>query len=231
MLPVAVLAGGLATRMRPATETIPKAMLEVAGKPFIDHQLRLLAGHGVTRVILCTGYLRGQIEEFVGHGARYGLSVSYSTDWPELLGTGGALKNALPLLGPEFLVLYGDSYLEIDYADVAESFLSSQAEALMTVYENAGQFDVSNVLLNEGRIALYSKKDTLPQMRHIDYGLLGMTAAPLLQSASTAFDLSELLEELSRNNQLAAYVAKKRFFEIGSPAGLNELERHLGSFA
>src|SRR5258708_3077419 len=118
MLPVAILAGGLATRLRPVTETIPKALVEVAGKPFILRQLDYLREQGVSRVVLCVGFLGEQIRAVVGDGTALGLSVSYSQDWPTLMGTGGALRQAPPLLEFQFLVLYGDSYLAIDFASV-----------------------------------------------------------------------------------------------------------------
>src|SRR5271163_370338 len=116
MFAVAILAGGLATRMRPVTERIPKSMIEVAGRPFIEHQLELLQAENVKNVVLCVGHLGEMIQAHIGDGKRFGLSVSYSFDGERLLGTGGALRRALPLLGHDFFVLYGDSYLDISYA-------------------------------------------------------------------------------------------------------------------
>ena len=150
-LPVAILAGGLATRLHPITETIPKALVDVAGTPFILRQLDYLRRQGVSRVVLCVGFLGEQIEAVVGDGAAMGLSVSYSQDWPKLLGTGGALKQALPLLDSRFLVLYGDSYLPIDFAAVEREFLVSGKPALMTVQRNEDRWDKSNVLFREQR--------------------------------------------------------------------------------
>ena len=227
MLPVAILAGGLATRMRPHTVSVPKAMLDINGRPFIDHQLRLLAEKGVGSVVLCTGFLGEQISEFVGGGERYSLKVSYSSDWPDLLGTGGAVKKTLPLLGEAFLVLYGDSYLDLDYQAVCDSFAETDAEALMTVYENDNAFEASNVLFEGGALQLYAKTRPEPGMRHIDYGLTAFRAGVFLQEKRERFDLADLLENLSRQGRLAGSLVHTRFYEIGSPSGIEALRAHL----
>jgi len=152
---VAILAGGQATRLRPLTQHIPKALVEVAGRPFIDHQLALLRRHGARRVVICAGYLGEMIRDHVGDGRAFGLDVAYSFDGPSpagvgrLLGTAGALVKALPQLGPAFFVLYGDSYLPCDYGAVQRAFLASGRPALMTVYRNEGQWDSSNVEMAE----------------------------------------------------------------------------------
>src|SRR5688572_7169763 len=169
--PVAILAGGLATRLRPITETIPKALVEVAGKPFIAHQLALLSSQGITKVVMCVGYRGEMLESYVGDGSIWNLTVQYAYDGDKLLGTAGALKQALPKLGDEFFVLYGDSYLECDYPLVYESFCASGKSALMTVFRNNDQWDRSNVLFNEGRIIRYDKRNRTPDMQYIDYGL------------------------------------------------------------
>jgi NDP-sugar pyrophosphorylase family protein len=222
---VAVLAGGLATRLRPRTETVPKAMLEVAGEPFIAHQLRLLQREGVRRVVLCIGYLREQIEEFVGDGDRFGLSVTYRADGPRLLGTGGALRAALDDLGPEFLVLYGDSWLDVPYMPIVEAFRAAQRPALMTVFCNEGSWDRSNVWFEDGRIKVYDKRLQLPQMRYIDWGL-GMIRSDALAARPTGepFDLGDFYSELAREGRLAGYEVKTRFYEIGSEDGLRETD-------
>ena len=178
-LPVAILAGGLATRLHPLTETIPKALVEVAGKPFILRQLDYLRRQGVSRAVLCVGFLGEQIEAVVGDGSSSGLTVSYSQDWPKLMGTGGALRQALPLLDSQFLVLYGDSYLPIDFSSVEQTFLSSGKPALMTVQRNADQWDKSNVLFLDNVIVEYNKRAPSPAMSHIDYGLGAISAQVL----------------------------------------------------
>jgi N-acetyl-alpha-D-muramate 1-phosphate uridylyltransferase len=222
-LPVAILAGGLATRLRPITETIPKALVEVAGKPFILRQLDYLRGQGISRVVLCVGFLGEQIEAVVGDGAACGLSVSYSQDWPTLMGTGGALRQALPLLDSQFLVLYGDSYLPIDFGSVERAFLNSGKPALMTVQRNADQWDKSNVLFVDNVIVEYNKRAPAPSMRHIDYGLSAISAQVLADEKTTGpFDLADVYHRLSLSGQLAGYEVHERFYEIGSHKGLAE---------
>src|ERR671930_1135930 len=171
MLPVAILAGGLATRLRPLTQTIPKALIDVNGEPFIAHQLRLLRANGIERVIVCTCYLDEMIQSYIGDGVRFGLQVGFSFDGPRLLGTGGAIKKDLPLLGPAFFVLYGDSYLPCDYRAVQTAFEQSGKRALMTVFRNDGRWDSSNVEFVDGHVVSYDKRQQTPQMHHIDYGL------------------------------------------------------------
>jgi NDP-sugar pyrophosphorylase family protein len=223
--PVAILAGGLATRLRPATEKIPKALLNVAGEPFLVHQLRLLHSEGFRKIVLCVGYLGKTIEAKIGDGKRLGLQIDYSFDEPMLLGTGGALKLAISKLGEHFLVVYGDSYMPIDYAAVVEAFVRSGKPALMTVFENEGRWDASNVWFEAGKIRRYDKKKRTPEMRHIDYGISVLTAGVFTGFANnTAFDLAELYSRLVSKKQMAAYEVKQRFYEIGSAAGLLELD-------
>jgi len=226
--PVAILAGGLATRLRPVTEKIPKALIEVAGEPFLAHQLRLLAASKIRKVVLCVGYRGEMIEEQFGDGARYGVELRYSNDGPDLLGTGGALRKALPMLGERFFVLYGDSYLPIDYSAPARAFAESGKPGLMTVFRNEGRWDTSNVLFEEGTIRRYTKKGPEPEMRHIDYGLGILRATALAPwPESKAFDLADVYQDLISRNELAGHEVSQRFYEIGSPAGLAELDAML----
>src|ERR1700739_2744568 len=169
-IPVAILAGGLATRLRPITEKIPKSLVPVAGRPFLAHQLEMLYARGIRRAVLCIGYLGEMIQNDFGDGRDYGIHLEYSFDGPKLLGTGGALKLALPKLGGEFFVLYGDSYLPIPYAPIADFFRQSGQSGLMTVYRNEGLYDASNVVFRDGAIVVYDKKARLPEMHHIEYG-------------------------------------------------------------
>lgn len=226
MLPVAILAGGLATRLRPLTETIPKALIEIAGKPFIDHQLAYLRRQQITRVVLCVGFLGEMIEEHVQNGSAFGLQVTYSYDGPQLLGTGGSLKQALPLLGNAFFVLYGDSYLPCDFQAVQRAFELAHKPALMTVFKNNGQWDTSNVALSTDGLSIYYNKFSIrPDMHHIDYGLSILTPAPLLQRYNeNIFDFAAILHELSTCSELAPHEVFGRFYEIGSLNGINELE-------
>jgi len=223
--PVAVLAGGLATRLRPITEKVPKLLVEVAGEPFFSHQLRLLKKAGLRRAVLCVGHLGEMIADRYGDGAAWGMQLEYSFDGPRLLGTGGALIRALPRLGGAFYVLYGDSYLPIDYLDVGRAFLQSGQPGLMTVYENHGRYDTSNVWFADGRIKIYDKKNRAPQMHHIDYGL-GLLQARALDGwpRDEVVDLATVYGRLVAAGELAGYEVKQRFYEIGSPAGLQELD-------
>ena len=225
---IAVLAGGLATRMRPLTEIVPKALLNVAGEPFVVHQLRLFKREGIARVVLCVGYRGEQIVDFVGDGSRFGLEVGYSIDGDRLLGTGGALRKALPHLGDPFYVIYGDSYLDISYPSVAEHFVASGKEGLLTVFRNKGRWDQSNVVFEAGTVLAYSKTSARPGMHHIDYGLGILRASTLLaNSEHEAFDLSDIYSALAARGELAGYEAAHRFYEIGSRAGLSEAEVYI----
>jgi len=224
-IPVAILAGGLATRLRPITEKIPKSLIPVAGRPFLAHQLELLRSRGIRRAVLCVGHLGEMIQREFGDGSVFGLKLDYAFDGPKLLGTGGALKRALPLLGMEFFVLYGDSYLPIEYRPIAEFFRRSGKLGCMTVYRNEGRHDTSNVVFRDGDIVVYDKKTRLPEMRHIDYGLsLFQATAFNAYPEGEPFDLADVMGKLVREKQLAGYEVRERFYEIGSPAGLAELE-------
>jgi NDP-sugar pyrophosphorylase family protein len=223
MPPIAVLAGGLATRMRPLTEQLPKALLEVAGEPFVAHQLRLFAREGISDVKLLVGYCWEQIERFVGDGSRFGVQIDYIVDGPTLLGTGGAVRRALDRLGPEFLVTYCDSWLDAPYAPVVEAFHASGRPALMCVFRNENRWDASNVQFENGVIRCYSKKCRLPKMHYIDWGL-GMLKASVVATRpmDKSWDLAELYEDLSSSGNLAGYEMTRRFYEIGSFEGLAE---------
>jgi NDP-sugar pyrophosphorylase family protein len=227
-LPLVILAGGLANRLRPLTEKIPKALVEVAGRPFLEHQIELLKRNAINDIILCVGYLGEMIQKRYGDGAALGVRIRYSFDGSKPLGTGGAIIKALALLPDAFFVLYGDSYLPVDYQAGAAAFFAAGKPALMTVFANADAWDTSNVWFEQGEIRLYSKRKRLPEMRHIDYGLMICTRQIFGDSPDGApFDLADTLENLSHNGQLAGYEVRQRFYEIGSPAGLAELDRLL----
>jgi NDP-sugar pyrophosphorylase family protein len=228
MLPIAILAGGLARRLRPVTYTIPKALIDIAGEPFLAHQLRLLRGSGFERVVLCVGFLGEQIREFAGDGRAYGLQVEYSFDGPQLLGTAGAIRRALPLLGDAFCTIYGDSYLPCDYRAAQQVFLDSGKAALMSVFHNQGQWDASNVEFAGGRLIGYDKANRTPRMQHIDYGLgVFRSAAFEAVPADQPWDLAALYQDLLRRGELAAWESLARFYEIGSVEGIRELTEFL----
>ena len=228
MFPVVILAGGVAKRLQPLTQTIPKALIDVNGEPFIAHQLRLLQGSGLERVIICAGYLGEMIEEYVGDGNRFKLQVEFSFDGPQLLGTAGAIKKAIPLLGGSFFVLYGDSYLPCNYRAVQREFEKSDKLALMTVLRNENRWDRSNIEFVNGRISAYDKRKQTPRMQHIDYGLgVFSQAAFEIVPENQPCDLASLYQDLLERGELAGYEVGQRFYEIGSFKGLEEIRRYL----
>lgn len=231
MPPLALLAGGLATRLGAATRHMPKSLVEVAGEPFIAHQLRMLAEQRITSVVICCGHLGRMIEEFIGDGTQFSCCVRYSYDGPTLLGTGGAIRKALPLLGERFWVMYGDSYLTADFNAVLTSFEEAGKSGLMTVFRNDDRWDASNVEFAEGRIVRYAKRGhgtRAGAMRHIDYGL-GIYRAEVFQAwpDEAAFDLAAVQTELVARGEMAGFEVSERFYEIGSPAGLRETDAFL----
>jgi MurNAc alpha-1-phosphate uridylyltransferase len=227
-LPVAILAGGKATRLGELARTTPKSLIDIAGRPFAVHQLELLRRHGIRDVVYCIGYLGEQLMAAIGDGSAYGIRVRYSRDGNRALGTGGAIRKAAPLLGRRFFVLYGDSYLDCDYQAIAQAFVESARDGLMTVLCNGGRWDRSNVSYSGGRIVRYDKANSTPDMQHIDYGLGAFKAQAFDgRPADRPFDLVEVYQDLLAGNQLAAYEVSTRFYEIGGPAGLEETREHL----
>ena len=224
--PVCILAGGLGTRLGERVRDTPKPLLEVAGEPFLLHQLRLLAAHGAREVALCVGYRGEQIESRIG-SERFGIRIRYSFDSPSLDGTLGAVRRALPLLGERFLVLYGDTYLRIDYAEVARSWHESGLPAVMSVLRNGDRWDTSNVHYKDGRVLAYDKSSPTPEMCWIDYGLGGLTAEALSLMDDDEHDLARLYQRLASLGLLYGYVATERFYEIGTPSGLEETDAFL----
>jgi NDP-sugar pyrophosphorylase family protein len=226
-----VLAGGLATRMRPQTLTIPKSMLEVAGRPFVDWQLERMAGCGVRDVVMCVAHLAEQIEAHVGDGARHGVRVRWAHEGAKLLGTAGAIRATLELLEPQFLVTYGDSFLPFDYAEPLRLLEGhDDCDGVMSIYKNDGQWDASNVVADASRewVARYEKGQTDPAFDHIDYGATALrreviAALPL----GEPWGLDTIQRDLARQKRLRACVARDRFFEIGSPEGLAGLDGYL----
>lgn len=228
-LPVAILAGGKATRLYPITQAIPKSLVEVAGKPFIQQQIELLRKNHIERIVICLGFLGEQVEAALGDGLAFGLQIKYVHDGPSLLGTGGALKRALPELGKgAFFVLYGDSFLDIDYACVEAEFVRSGKTGLMTVHKNQGKWDRSNVYFAQGQIVEYDKKNPKPEMQHIDYGL-GILQEAAFEDVpdNEAYDLADIYKNLIKKGQLAGCEVQQRFYEIGSPEGLAETRAYL----
>jgi N-acetyl-alpha-D-muramate 1-phosphate uridylyltransferase len=222
-VPVAILAGGLATRLGATVATLPKALVPVAGRPFIDHQLALLRDAGVRRVVLCVQHMAAAIEAHLGDGSAHGLSVAYARDGERLLGTGGALRRARPLLGDACFVLYGDSYLEVPLAPILAALEQSRAWGVMTVLRNDGRWDKSNALVEDGRLVRYDKHSPSPGMAHIDYGLALLRREAVDRiPAETSYDLSDLYRDLVHEERMIGFEVTRRFYEIGSPEGLAE---------
>jgi len=230
MLQVVLLSGGLATRMRPITEKIPKAMLDVAGKPFIYHQLKLLEKKNINCVVICLGYLGEIIETYIKNNTDFNLRIHYSYDGDKLLGTGGAIKKALMYLDDSFFVLYGDSYLDVDYAKIENVYRNSDKKGLMTVLKNNNKWDLSNVIFENNEIIMYSKKLQLKEMNYIDYGLGILSKQDFIDYKETVFDLAYVYEKLVKDKQLIGYEIFERFYEIGSKEGLKDLEQKIRSF-
>lgn len=222
-LPVAILAGGLATRLGPLAQDRPKALMDIGGSPFAAHQIQLFRRQGLTDLVFCVGHLGEQIVQALGDGSRFGVSCRYSFDGPGAQGTGGAVRQALPLLGEAFFVAYGDSYMPCDYRAVERAFLASGQDGLMTVLRNGDRWDKSNVLFRNGRILRYDKHAPSPDMEHIDYGVGMFRAGVFREGPPDGFlDLADVYARLSAEGRLAAFEVHERFYEIGSPQSLEE---------
>ena len=212
-------------RLKPLTDEIPKVMIPVNGKPFLEHQLNLLKRHGVTDVVLCIGHLGEKIKDHFGDGKRFGLRIKYSEEGNKLLGTAGAVKKAQNLLDDCFFVTYGDAYLILDYDAVIKYFKSQDKLGLMVVFKNSDRFDRSNVVVEGNLVKIYSKKKKFPEMVYIDFGVsvLRKKALDLIPNGKVV-DLEKLNQELIRRKELLAFKTGRRFYEIGSPEGLREFK-------
>lgn len=225
----AILVGGLATRMRPMTDAVPKAMLDVAGRPFLEYSLALLKKNGVDDAVLCVGHLADPIQRHFGDGARFGLRLRYSDDGPAPMGTAGALKTAAPLLQDRFFVLDGDAYLPFDYRDVMAAFERSGREALMVVFENHDRYDKSNAAVDGDRVTAYDRSGRTTGLVHVHAGLSVLSRSVVERlPAGRPSAQDEMWADLIARGELAAYVAPRRFYEVGSPSGLEEFRRFIG---
>jgi NDP-sugar pyrophosphorylase family protein len=225
---VCILAGGRGTRLGELVRDVPKPLLEVAGEPFLIHQLRLLAAQGARKAVICVGYRGEAVESRIG-SERFGVRIAYSHDGPELDGTLGAIRRARALLPERFLVLYGDAYLRLDYAAASRAWRESGLPALMVVLRNEGRWDTSNARYERGRVLAYDKHAPTVAMDWIDYGLGGLVAGALERVAGSVSDLADLYAALARRRELFGYAATERFYEIGTPAALRETGAFLAS--
>jgi NDP-sugar pyrophosphorylase family protein len=222
---IVVLAGGLATRLRPLTEKIPKSMVEVYNKPFLEYQIELLKENGINDLLLCVGYLGNSIQSYFGNGERLGVRIKYSFDGEKPLGTGGALKKAEGLLQDEFFLMYGDSYLMYDYQSILKEFQKHKKLSLLVVYKNENKYDKSNVVIEKGMVKMYDKENKMERMVYIDSGLSILKKEALqLIPENQFFDLADLYQKLAYKGEMLAYQAKQRFYQIGSFEGLKEFE-------
>lgn len=225
---VAILVGGLATRLRPLTNKIPKSLIQIRGKPFLEYQLDFLEKGGVKNVILCVGYLGDEIKTFFGNGKRFGINIKYSYESQHLLGTAGALRNAKELLEDEFFVMYGDSYLFLDFIAANSYFKRFDNLGLMVVYKNYDRYDTSNVAIKDNLVKRYNKREKAKDMVYIDYGMSILKKKAIeLVPKNRAYSLGELFTELIKKEELLAYEVNKRFYQIGSPEGLAEFKRYI----
>jgi NDP-sugar pyrophosphorylase family protein len=226
MPPVCILAGGRGTRLGERARDVPKPLLEVAGAPFLTHQLRLLARHEVREAVLCVGYRGEMIESRLGEEC-CGVHLLYSYDSPGLDGTLGAIRRALALLPERFMVLLGDTYLRVDYTAANRAWRESGLPALMVVLRNEGRWDTSNARYEHGRVVDHAKLAPTDDMEWIDYGLGGLTAGALERVPRSESDLAVLYSALARHNELCGHPVTQRFYEIGTPAALEETEAFL----
>jgi mannose-1-phosphate guanylyltransferase len=226
MIQAVILAGGLGTRMRPHTETVPKPMLPVRGRPFIEHQIEFLRHAGFHRFLLLVGWLGEQIEQYFGDGRRLGVSMRYSYE-PTPLGTGGALRNAAGKLDPEFVVVNGDTLLEIDYAGLVEKFQRSGAMAVIAASLSAGPGAGNLQVAEDGTIIGYSKRR--PAGRYVDAGVSVLRREVLdgIPPDRVCSFEEEVLPKLIASREAIAAVTEAAFFDMGTPAGLAALEAHL----
>ena len=228
MLPIAILAGGLSTRLGSLTRSIPKCMLEINGRPFIDWQLDLLVRNGYSDFVFCVSYKSEIIQKYLGDGSSRGVNIEYSLDGETQLGTGGAIQKALPILGDRFGVIYGDSYLPTNFLSAEQGFLNSKSQALMTVYENQNQFDNSNVEFLDGKVVDYEKASKNENMHHIDYGITFFNGSVFCPwEGRSSFDLSKVCQQLAKEGQLDGFEVFERFYEIGSIQGIEEFTEYL----
>jgi NDP-sugar pyrophosphorylase family protein len=225
---VAILAGGLATRLRPIAETIPKAMVLIEGKPFLEYQIGFLKKAGITDLVLCVGYLSEKIEQYFGEGHKFGVTIRYVHDGDKLLGTAGALKRAEPRLQETFFVMYGDSYLFLDFQGAYKQFKKSGKQALMVVYKNNNLYDKSNVAIENGMISRYDKTNSTGDLEYIDYGALIFNKTVLdLVPKDQIYPLERVIQNLIRRREISAFETTERFYEIGSYKGMDEFKQYI----
>ena len=224
---VAILTGGLATRLGDLTRNQPKSMLKIRERTFLEYQLELLKRAEIKDIVLCIGHMGEQIERHFGNGRNYGVNIEYSLE-DELLGTAGALKKAEALLNEVFFTMYGDSYLFLDFPAAMRYFQSQNKLALMTVYKNYDQYASSNTVVEGNLVKKFSKKERTEGMVYIEYGANIFNKEALNMIPENQFySLDDLFSRLGETGELLAFEVKERFYEIGSPQGVKEFEDYI----
>lgn len=224
-----ILCGGLATRMGDPAKTIPKSMMDIDGKPFLQYQIENLKKHQINDIVLCVGHLSEKIKEYFGDGSKFWVNIQYSHDGEKPLGPIGALKKAEPLLNEIFFTMYGDSYVFLDFKKVYLHFLKQKKSALMTAYKNHDKYDKSNIVIKNEKITKYNEKKT-KDMIYIDYGVSIFRKQILeLIPENTYFTTKDLFAKLIKQNELLAFEVRKRFYHIGNLEGLEDFKSHIHS--
>ena len=226
IFPVIILAGGKATRLGKIAKNTPKSLIKINNHPFLYHQLIYLEKQGIKEVIICAGHLGFKIKKFI-EKKKINLKIKYFNDGKKLLGTGGAIKKILPFVKNNFFVMYGDSYLPINFRNVQKLYINSKKLGLITIYKNKNKLDKSNITLKSGNI-YYDKFKPIKGMHYIDYGLNILNKRVFKYfNLKKKFDLAEVLNLISKKNLLTFMLVKKRFYEIGSLNGIKDTEDFL----
>ena len=228
MLPLVVLAGGFGTRLGSLTENIPKCLIKIRGRAFVDWQIDSFIMNGISEIVFCVSHKSEMVQDYLGDGSKYGIRIQYSVDGIMQLGTGGAIVKALPMLGENFGVIYGDSYLPIRFKEVEDSFLDRNFLCLMTVYKNQELLDASNIEFLDGHIKEYRKNSKNPRMLHIDYGLMYFKGKAFKRYQSGEYlDLTNIFNDMVASNEIAGFEVHKRFYEVGSLKGIDSLSEYI----
>ena len=224
---IVILCGGLATRLGDLAKNTPKSMIQIKDKPFLEYQIENVKKHSITDIVLCVGHLSEQIEDYFGSGEKLGVNINYSYDKDKPLGPIGALKNAETLLQDPFFIMYGDSYIFVDFKKVYTYFSKQDKLALMTIYQNFDKFDSSNIITNHKLVTKYGGEKT-KETTYIDYGV-SLLKKKILEDipADTFYSTNDLFSKLVRQKELLAYEIKKRFYHIGTPEALEEFKKYV----
>lgn len=221
------MAGGLATRLRPLTNDIPKSLILIQGKPFLQYQIELLTRYDIKDIVLCVAYMGKKIEDYFGDGNKFGVKITYSYEKNKLLGTGGALKLVEPYLNENFFLLWGDSYVRLNYKEMHDFHLknTNDFDVTIAIFYNIRNYDKSNIIYERGRIKKY-EKNSKDEMKYIDAGIMVFNKKILKRIPSgKVFQIEDLFHKLAKEEKLKPFLIKKRYYEIGSLKGLNQFKK------